>query len=465
MVKDFKNFDAIIIGAGQGGTPLATTLAKAGWQVALVERNHVGGTCINYGCTPTKTMIASARIAYLIKQAENYGINLTLKSIDLSKIVQRKQEIVDSFRDGSKNQLLSTSGLSFIEGEASFIGKKEIVVSLQNQEKKYLKAEKIIINTGTSPAIPEIDGLANVKYLDSTAIMELTSIPEHLLIIGGGYVGLEFGQMFNRFGSKVTIIQRNSQLLPNEDKDISQEISSILQKEGLSIHLETEVIKVNSSEKKKISLILKEKKKEKIVEGTHLLVATGRIPNTSALDLNATGIKTAKDGSIPVNISLETIVPGIFAIGDVNGGPKFTHISYDDFRIITNNILHKKNTHTTGRLLPYVVFIDPQLGRIGLTEKKAKDLGYDYQVAKMPMSWVARAIETGETAGLMKVLVDSSSKQILGAAILGIEGGEIMAILQVAMMGKLPYTELRDAIFAHPSISEALNNLFEMLED
>ena len=461
MNKEFEVFDAIIIGSGQGGTPLAIELAKSGKKVALVERWHVGGSCVNIACTPTKTMIASAKVAHIVNKAKDYGINSKLESIDFSRIVQRKKEVVESFREGLQKQLLSTQGLTLIEGEARFIGKKLLKVSMNTGGQLPVQADLIIINSGASPSRPPIDGLETSIYFNSTSIMESDELPRHLLIIGGGYIGLEFGQMFKRLGSKVTIIQLDKQLLPNEDEDIAEEVAKILREEGIEILCNARTIKVEAPGEKRIVLTVVKDEKEQTVEGSHLLVATGRVPNSANLNLESTGIKTDKHGFIPVNEYLETEVPGIYAIGDVNGEPQFTHISYDDYRILSKNILQNGNDSTSGRQLPYTVFIDPQLGRIGLTEKAAKEGGYDYKVFKMPMSWVARAIETGETEGIMKAIVNSKNNQILGAAILGLEGGEIMAILQVAMLAGLSYTVLRDGIFSHPSISEALNILFD----
>jgi len=461
MNKEFEVFDAIIIGSGQGGTPLAIELAKSGKKVALVERWHVGGSCVNIACTPTKTMVASAKVAHIVNKAKDYGINSKLESIDFSRIVQRKKEVVESFREGLQKQLLSTRGLTLIEGEARFIGKKLLKVSMNTGGQLPVQADLIIINSGASPSRPPIDGLETSTYFNSTSIMESDELPRHLLIIGGGYIGLEFGQMFKRLGSKVTIIQLDKQLLPNEDEDIAEEVAKILREEGIEILCNTRTIKVEAPGEKRIVLTVVKDEKEQTVEGSHLLVATGRVPNSANLNLESTGIKTDKHGFIPVNEYLETEVPGIYAIGDVNGEPQFTHISYDDYRILSKNILQNGNDSTSGRQLPYTVFIDPQLGRIGLTEKAAKEGGYDYKVFKMPMSWVARAIETGETEGIMKAIVNSKNNQILGAAILGLEGGEIMAILQITMLAGLPYTVLRDGIFSHPSISEALNILFD----
>jgi pyruvate/2-oxoglutarate dehydrogenase complex dihydrolipoamide dehydrogenase (E3) component len=464
MKYDFKQFDAIIIGAGQSGPPLAKALAGAGQQVALVERKHVGGSCINTGCTPTKTMIASARIAHLVGRAKDYGVDAAFNSVNFQKVIERKQDVVKSFREGSKKKLLETEGLTLLEGEASFTGNKELQVKFANGKTEHIKAGTIVINTGTVPNMPPIPGLGDAKPLNSASIMELNELPRHLLIIGGGYIGVEFGQMFRRFGSEVTIIQRDKQLLSMEDSDVAEEVAKILKNEGLEIILNADTKEVEKPEPDKIILTVEAGGKSQKFEGSHLLVAAGRVPDTEILNLESTGVKTDDRGFISVNVQLETAVPGIFATGDVKGGPAFTHISYDDFRILKKNLLEDGNATTTGRPLPYVVFIDPQLGRIGLTEKAAKEIGHKCLVAKMPASWVARAIEIDETDGLLKVIVDNSTGQILGAAVLCVEGGEVMALLQVAMMAGMHYTTLRDAIFSHPTISEAMNTLFGMIE-
>jgi pyruvate/2-oxoglutarate dehydrogenase complex dihydrolipoamide dehydrogenase (E3) component len=294
--------------------------------------------------------------------------------------------------------------------------------------------------------------------------MELDELPKHLIVIGGGYIGLEFGQMFKRFGSKVTLVHRGPQLLSREDEDVAKEMAKILTGEGLDILLKTQPLKGFFSPETGFQVTLGPNGKEEMLTGSHLLLAVGRQPNTSKLNLGATGLSTDKKGFIPVNDRLETAVEGIYAIGDVKGGPAFTHIAYDDYRILGKNILDNGNRSTKGRLVPYVVFTDPQLGRVGLTEQEARSLGHKIKVAKIPMTWVARALETDETRGFMKAVVDAETDQILGAAILGIEGGEVMTVLQVAMLGKLPYTTIRDGVFAHPTLAESLNNLFMALE-
>ncbi len=459
-----KHYDAIVIGAGQSGGPLSTALAQAGWKTAIIECIHVGGTCINEGCTPTKTMVASARVAYLARRATDYGIHTGPVTVDMVKVRQRKRDIVDSFRNNSQRRIESTEGVDLLMGEAHFTGPKELEVRLINGETRQLTANSIFINAGARPSKPSVSGVDSVPTLDSTSIMELDVVPDHLLIIGGGYVGLEFGQMFRRFGSQVTVIQRGAYLLAREDPDVADEVAKILREDGLEVLLETSPTHVEKAGDGKIQLTVKTPTGERTLTGSHLLVAAGRTPNSDWLNLAATGVQVDKKGFIQANEKLETNVPGIYALGDVKGGPAFTHISYDDFRIIRTNVLENGNATIHDRLVPYTVFIDPQLGRIGLSETEARAKGRNIKVARMPMNYVARALEVDESRGFMKAIVEADTSQILGAAVLGIEGGEIMAMLEIAMMGKLPYTVLRDGIFAHPTLAESLNNLFSSFE-
>ena len=454
-----ERFDAIIIGAGQSGGPLSTALANAGWKVAIIEERYVGGTCINDGCTPTKTMVASARVAYLAGRSGGYGVHTGPVSVDLGEVRRRKDGIVESFRAGSRNRI-EQAGVDLVRGQARFTGPKTLDVRLQAGGSRQLAAEKIFINAGARPRDLQIEGAETVRYLNSSTIMELDEIPAHLMIIGGGYVALEFGQMFRRFGSQVTMIQRGSQLLTREDPDIAEAVLKILQEDGVEVLLNASTRRVAQDPKGAICLSVETPEGERILEGSHLLAAVGRAPNSDRLDLPAAGIETARDGSIRVNEFLETNVPGIYALGDINGGPAFTHISYDDFRILKTNLLEGGRASTRGRLVPYTVFIDPQLGRIGLGEGEAREQGKNVKVARLPMTGIARTIEIDQTRGFMKAVVDADTQQILGAAVLGVEGGEIMAMLEIAMLGKLAYPALRDAVFAHPTLAESLNNLF-----
>ncbi len=455
-----QSYDAIVIGSGQAGNPLALDLAKAGWKTALIERAHVGGTCINVGCTPTKTMVASARVAYLARRAADYGVHTDSVTVKLAEVRRRKQAIVESFRNGSQQGIEKTDNLELLFGTAQFTSAQSVEVKLASGGTSGLTAPKIFINTGGRPAKPDLAGADKVPILDSSSIMELDELPEHLLVLGGGYIGLEFGQMFRRFGGAVTVVQRAPQLLGREDEDIAEEVAKIMREDGIEVLLNTQAISGEQTSDKQIRLTVRTPAGERVISGSHLLAAAGRVPNMESLKLAAAGVETDKHGFIKTNEKLETNVPGIFALGDVKGGPQFTHISYDDYRIIRANLLEGGNATFNERLVPYTVFIDPQLGRVGLTEAEARAQGRNIRVFKMPMSYVARALEMDESRGVMKVIVDAESQQILGCAILGIEGGELMAMLQIAMLGKLPYTVLKDAIFAHPTLAEAFNNLF-----
>ncbi len=374
-----QQYDAIIIGSGQAGTPLSTALAAAGMHTALIERKHVGGTCINEGCTPTKTMVASGRVAYLARRAADYGVRTSASdiSVDLGKVRQRKRDIVDKFRNGSQARIEKTANLELIFGEATFTdsstGPRTIELRSNDGAQRSLSAKYIFINAGTRAARPKLDGLDDIPTLDNESIMELDAVPEHLLILGGGYIGLEFGQLFRRFGSRVTIVQLRG---------------------GIRLEVEQQGHATTLT-----------------LAGSHLLVATGRVPNSDTLNLAAAGIQTDDRGFIKVNDRLETTASGVYALGDIKGGPAFTHISYDDFRIIRANLLEKKNASTNNRLVPYTVFIDPQLGRVGMTETEARAQKRNIRVAKLPMTSVARALETDETRGFIKAIVDAETNQ------------------------------------------------------
>jgi pyruvate/2-oxoglutarate dehydrogenase complex dihydrolipoamide dehydrogenase (E3) component len=463
-----NHYDAIILGSGQGGKPLALALGKAGWRTAIIERKFIGGTCVNTGCTPTKTMVGSARVAYMSSRGEEFGIHTQLTGVSMERIRQRKDEIVLQSRNGGEKALLDAKNVDLIYGNARFTGPKSIYVKKRDGGELNLTADKIFIDTGARTTPPSIAGFDAIRslpnILDNASIMELDQLPEHLLILGGGYIGVAFSQMFRRFGSRVTIVQAGDQLLAHEDSDMAGEVAKILREDGIDILFNAKTLQL-SGDKNKITMQVQLDGRQQAVEGTHLLVAIGRTPNTEDLDLPAAGIATDDRGFLRVNSRLETNLPGVFGIGDVKGGPAFTHISYDDFRILRDNLIDGKNASTDGRMVPYTVFIDPQLGRIGVTEKEARQNGLKFRIAKMPMTYVARAKEFGESRGLMKVLVDAQSDQILGAAILGTEGGEIAAMLQLAMMGKIPYPVLLNGVFAHPTLSESLNVIFGHFED
>jgi pyruvate/2-oxoglutarate dehydrogenase complex dihydrolipoamide dehydrogenase (E3) component len=459
-----EHYDAIIIGAGQAGIPLAKKLALAGKRTAIIEKRIVGGTCINDGCTPTKAMIASAQAVYKAKKAGELGIEIGKIAVDFKKIKARKDEIVKSFQASAQEGLESTKGLDLIMGEATFSGEKELTITNSQGEKDIVTADWIFINTGAKAVVPDIRGLEDIEYLTSTTILDLQEVPESLVIVGGNYIGLEFGQMFQRFGSNVTILERSPSIMGREDDDVSQEVRKILEEESLIILTNTNIESVTKTDGT-ISINLVVNGKTKTLTATHILVATGRAPQTATLNLEIPGVNIDDKGNILVNERLETNIKGIYALGDVNGGPAFTHIAYNDYTIVFRNLIEQAQLTTQGRPVPYCMFTDPQLGRIGISEKEAKERGLDYLVAKIPMEQVARGIETGETRGFMKAIVDRKSKEILGACILASEGGEIMAVLQMAMQGGITYDQIRYGVFAHPTYSESLNNLFMRVED
>jgi pyruvate/2-oxoglutarate dehydrogenase complex dihydrolipoamide dehydrogenase (E3) component len=458
-----EHYDAIVMGTSQGGRFLPLELAKAGQKVALVERDQLGGVCVNTGCTPTKTMVASARLAYQARRGAEYGVHLGPVSVDLAAVRERKRAMVAGARQNYASRL-SQHGLDLIEGEAHFTAPKTVEIALTDGGTRQISAPTIVIDAGARSKPLAITGAGDAPVLDSTSIMELDELPEHLIIIGGGYIGLEFGQMFRRFGSEVTIVQRAARLLKIEDEDVSDEVTAILRNEGITVLTSSTPVRVESAYGGRLRLTVRAEGGERQVEGSHLLSATGRIPNTEALTPQAAGIRLDDRGFIEVDEFLETSVPGVYAMGDVKAGPAFTHVSYDDYRVLHANLIGHEKASTRGRIVPYTVFIDPQLGRAGMTEREARMQGRAIRVAKLPMSAVIRAIETGETRGFMKVIVDADTGQILGCAVLGIEGGEIMTMIQIAILGKLTYTAMANAIFTHPLLAEGLNTLFAMFE-
>lgn len=460
-----KHYDAIIIGAGQAGVPLAKKLALAGKKTALIEKRLVGGTCINDGCTPTKAMVASAKMAHMARKSSELGVETGKVKVDFKKIIQRKAEIVNQFRTSTEKGIEKTSGLTLFMGEARFSAEKELTISMADGREEVLSGDLIFINTGAKTAVPAIEGINESGYLTSTSIMELSKLPEHLVVIGGNYIGLEFGQMFSRFGTKVTILEKSDRILAKEDKDVSEMLTDILMEEQIDVLRGSEVRKIINHKKEGLDIEVKTGRRVKHLKATHILVAVGRVPQTENLGLENCGVKTDEKGYIVVNNKLETNVKGIYALGDVKGGPAFTHIAYNDYTIVYRNLLEGTNYSIADRPLPYCMFTDPQLGRIGLSETEAKAQKIDYHVAILPMTSVARGIETNETKGMMKAVVDAKTKKILGASILASEGGEIMSVLQMAMEGGITYDRIRYCVFAHPTYTESLNNLFMKLDD
>ncbi|SHM63094.1 dihydrolipoamide dehydrogenase [Cyclobacterium lianum] len=459
-----KKYHSIVIGAGQSGMPLAKKISAKGFSVALIEKRALGGTCINDGCSPTKTMVASAKVAHMVSRASEFGVEVKGFRVNQKAVRDRKNRIVELFRGGATKGLQKAENLDIIMGEGVFQADKTLLVKRAGQEDLVLQAEKYFINTGSAPNIPPIEGLGECPYLDSTSIMELEETPEHLIVLGGGYIGLEFGQMFSRFGSKVTIMDMAPRLVPKEDEDVCQEISDIFAEEKINTIFNVDVKKAGF-QNGYFTLHYQGKKGAATISGSHLLVATGRKPSSEHLGLEAAGVKLGDKGHILVDDNFETNVPGIYALGDVAGSPPFTHMAYHDAHIAFNRIFEENlSLSAQDRLVPYCVFTDPQLARIGWNEQQAKERGIPYKTGKFWMKHAGRALETDETKGFFKVLVDPKNKQIIGATTLSKDGGEIMAVLQMAMVGKVPYDQIQHLPIAHPTLAESLNNLMGQVE-
>jgi pyruvate/2-oxoglutarate dehydrogenase complex dihydrolipoamide dehydrogenase (E3) component len=451
-------YDAIVIGSGQGGNPLVTSLADLGWKVAIVEKKYLGGTCINTGCTPTKTMVARAQVAYYARNAARWGVNAGNVSVNLPKILAQKDGVVLNARNSWEKSFASRSNVHLYRTHGRFVGPHQLQVDGET-----IESDKIFLDTGARPFIPPIAGIDSVGYLTNESIMELTAVPEHLLVLGGSYIGLEFAQMFRRFGSHVTVIHATDQIVPREDPEVAAELQRALEAESIEFLLDA---KTTRAQKSGNSIVLTIQRKGSIstVTGSHLLVATGRLPNTDDLGLDAAGIATDAKGHIKVNGRLETNVPGIWALGDVKGGPAFTHISYNDYQIIYANLVEGKNLTIDHRIVPYCLFTDPELGSAGLTEKEARAAGYKLKIGVAKMTSVSRAIERDETFGLMKLIVDATNDQILGVTVLSSSGGETVHIPYTLMLARVPYTLLKGAIYIHPTMAEGLFFLMDAVK-
>jgi pyruvate/2-oxoglutarate dehydrogenase complex dihydrolipoamide dehydrogenase (E3) component len=453
------SFDAIVIGTGQSGPSLAHRLVKAGKRVAIIERKRFGGTCVNNGCIPTKSLIASARAASVARRAADFGVLVESPvRVDMKAVKARKDAIVKVSNEGVEEGLREAEGIIVYTDHARFVGPKEVAVG-----DEVLAADQIFINVGGRADIPAIPGIDRVPYLDNSSMMAVDFLPEHLVILGGSYIGLEFGQMYRRFGSEVTIIQRNARLIPREDEDISQAIREILEDEGIRILTDAGATQVENR-RGQIAVAVELGGRTTEVVGSHLLVATGRRPNTDDLGLDKAGVETDDRGYIKVDSQLRTNVARIFAMGDCNGRGAFTHTSYNDFEIIEANLFEGEERRLEDRILTYALFIDPPLGRAGMTENDVRRKGIKALVAKMPMEDVGRAYERSETKGFMKIIVDAESKRLLGAALLGIEGDEIVQGLLDMMYAKAPYTVIRRAMHIHPTVYEMIPYMFDDLQ-
>lgn len=445
-----KQYDAIIIGSGQGAHPLAHRLAEgAGMKTAFIEEKHLGGSCVNEGCTPTKTMIASARVAHMARRAADFGVSVGEVTVDMKAIQARKDARVQASRSGLEGWFAGFEKLDVIYGRGEFAGPNTVRVNGD-----LLQADSIFISTGTRPNFPPIEGLDSVDVLTNRDMLNLETVPEHLIVVGGSYIGLEMGQMFRRFGSQVTIVEMAPHLISREDEDVSEAVRGILESEGIDVRTSSTCISVaNRDGKVVVGMDCEDPQKE--VEGTHLLLATGRKPN-SDLGLDKAGVETNERGYIVVNDRLETNVPGIWALGDVNGRGAFTHTAYNDYEILEDILFGSDTRRLSDRIITYGLFIDPPLGRVGMTEKQARATGRDILVGFKPMKHIGRALERGETQGFMKFLVDAETERILGAAILGIGGDEIISGITNLMYADAPYTVITNAVHAHPTVAELI---------
>ncbi|QFS51055.1 mercuric reductase [Nostoc sphaeroides CCNUC1] len=461
---DTQEYDDIIIGGGKAGKTLAPALVADGRKTALVERslNMIGGGCINIACIPTKTMVASANVANTVRNSAAYGVKANTPIVNLAEVIQRKRSVVQAMREMNLHNLETALGHELIIGTARFVAPKTIAVTTTEGNNRLLTAERLFINTGTRPLIPSIPGLTEVKFLTSESIMELEHLPEHLIVLGSGYIGLEFAQMFRRFGSGVTVIGQSEQILSQQDPDIAIAVQTLLEQDGIEFLLKAKVLRVDRTDNETI-LQIQVGDREITLQGSHLLVAVGRAPNTESLNLAAAGVATDTRGFIQVNDRLETNVPGIWALGDINGGPQYTHISLDDYRIIKANLIDGGNRSTSARLVPSCLFIDPELAQVGLTETEAQQQGYAIRVAKVDASAVPRARTQGQTDGLLKAIVDTETGRILGCSLLCHEAGEVISTVQMVMQAQMPYTVLRDGVLTHPTMTEGLNILFSKL--
>ncbi len=453
-----KSYDAIIIGTGQSGPFLAIRLAKAGRKVAIIERGMFGGTCVNTGCIPTKTLVASARVAYMARRAAEFGVNIGEVNVDMKKVKARKDAIQRPSQEGAESRLREQPNCDVYKGQARF--ESPHVVSVGDDR---LTSDQIFINVGGRASVPPIRGLDQVPYLNNSSMMAVDFLPEHLIVVGGSYIGLEFGQMYRRFGSKVTILQRESRLIPREDPDISDAIKDIVEREGITVRLNATCITLEKSGNQIVAGVDCTANSSPVT-GSHVLLAAGRRPNTDDLGLDKAGVVQDKHGNIIVDDQLRTNVPGIWALGDCNGRGGFTHTSYNDFEIVAGNLLDNDPRRLSDRILAYALYIDPPLGRAGMTEADVRKSGRKALIGKYMMSNVGRARERSETQGFMKVIVDAESKQIMGAAILGVGGDEVVHSLLDVMYAKAPYTVVSRAMHIHPTVSELIPTMLQDLK-
>lgn len=456
-----QEYDVVVLGCGEGGKYLAWTLARQGKRVAVIERKYIGGSCPNIACLPSKNIIHSAKVASLFARSEEFGITKDNVRIDMEAVRERKRMMVEGLVNIHLNNF-KTSGAELMLGSARFTGPKMLEVSRPDGEMILVRGDKVVIGTGTHATLPAISGLAKSRPLTHIEALELDRVPEHLIILGGGYVGLELAQAMRRFGSQVTVIDHNERLAHREDEDISLALEELLQHEGIAVELGARVTKVAGESGKQVRMHFSANASARMLEGTHLLVAVGRTPNTSGIGLDVAGIELTDRGYIKVDEHLRTTAPDVWAVGDCAGSPHFTHISLDDFRVVLSDMAGGHRV-TTGRQVPFCIFTDPELARVGLNETEAKTQGIPYRLAKVPMAAVLRTRTLSETRGFMKALIAADDDGLLGFTALGVGAGEIMGAVQIAMIGGMPYTSLRDAVLTHPTLLEGLIALFSVV--
>jgi pyruvate/2-oxoglutarate dehydrogenase complex dihydrolipoamide dehydrogenase (E3) component len=453
-----QHYDLVIIGSGEGGKFLAWTMARQGKKVVVIERKYIGGSCPNIACLPSKNIIHSAKVASYFFRSDEFGISKDNVRIDMSAVRDRKRKMVDGLIEVHLNNY-NSSGAELLMGSARFVEPRILEVTEPDGSTRLVTGTEIVLGTGTRASLPFLSGLAEAKPLTHIEALELDRIPGHLLVLGGGYIGLELAQAMRRFGSRITLIEHNTRLLPHEDEDVSAAMQAMLQDEGIEVLLDAKPVRVEGISGSSVTLHLNHNAAPTTLYGTDILVATGRTPNTDAIGLDIAGVDLTDRGYIVVNERMQTTAPHIWAIGDCAGSPHFTHISFDDFRVVRDN-LNGKTHVTTGRQVPYCMFTDPELARIGLNEREAKEQGIAYKLFKIPMAADLRTRTLSETRGFMKALVDPATDRILGFTCFGYGAGEIMSAVQIAILGNLPYTALRDAIITHPTLTEGLLALF-----